>query len=398
MPVAAAAASLLPLRNPELIGFRPLDGGPVLAVGDWPEGCPRARAAGTPTSLAALYAPGPRRLPPAGARMAAAGPWLPYLAWAGLGEGGTPLISLPPPAPLSACMVKAEWMNPTGSHKDRMSPLVVARAVETGAPGIACASSGNAGLSLAAYAARAGLPCRVVVTASVPQAVRRALLAHGAQLVEAPDSPARWALLARMVREEGWYAATNYALPASGSSAWGVEGYRTLAFELAAEAPPEGWDAVLVPTARGDLISGLALGFAALHEAGLWPHQGPRLVAVEPFARLSAVLAGEARVTDSFAGTTRQLSTAGATTTDQALRAVRDTGGTAIAVPDAAAEAAQVELAARHGVLLELCAAATWAALHRLLDTGWLREGARAVLVGTSARDPAWLAPETTRQ
>ncbi|MBL6456551.1 pyridoxal-phosphate dependent enzyme [Belnapia sp. T6] len=378
-----------PLRNPRLIGFRSLAGGVVLPVGDYPEGCPEARAAGRPTSLAAVYADLPRALPPAGSRMAGAADWLPYCRWAGLGEGGTPLIALPPPHGVGAYAVKAEWLNPTGSHKDRMSPLVVARAVETGAAGIACASSGNAGISLAAYAARAGLPCRVIVTRAVPEAVRRALLAHGAEVSGTADSPARWRLLARLARE-GWYPATNYALPAAGSSPWGVEGFRSLALELAAEAPEGGWDALLVPTARGDLISGLRLGFEGLREAGLWPHAGPRLVVVEPFPRLSAVLTGRARISDDFPGRTAQASTAGNTATDQALRAVRESGGTAIAVPDEAATAAQAALA-RQGIFLELCAAAAHAAMASLREAGLLRPGERVAMIGTAAgtRDPA---------
>lgn len=374
-----------PTRNPALLGFRPLDGGPDLPVGDWPGGCPRARAAGAPTSLAAIYAATPRSLPPAGARMSAAAEWMPYLRWAGMGEGGTPLIDLPPHGGFARLAVKAEWMNPTGSHKDRMSPLVVARAMELGAPGVICASSGNAALSLAAYAARAGMACRVVVTAAVPEAARRALAMLGAEVLGAADSLARWDLVARLAREEGWYPATNHALPAVGSSAWGVEGYRSLAFELAAEAP-EGWDAVLVPTARGDTIWGLAAGFAALREAGLWPHAGPRLIAIEPIPRLSRVLAGEAATGGSFPGATRQASTAGATTTDQALRAVRDTGGTALVVDDAQADAAQADLASRHGIFLELCAAACFAAVPRLHVAG----GTRIAVIGTSwgSRDP----------
>lgn len=387
-----AGIAMPPLRNPKLLGFRSLTDGADYPVGDYPEGCPHGRAAGRPTSLAAVYAAAPRTLPPPGARMTAMAEWLPYLRWAGLGEGGTPLIPLPAPPPLGTYAIKAEWTNPTGSHKDRMSPLVVARAVEVGAPGIACASSGNAGLSLAAYAARAGLPARVVVTPAVPEMVRRALLAYGAEVLGAPDGLTRWRVLARLGREEGWYPATNYALPASGSSTWGVEGYKTLAFELAAEAPAGGWDAVLVPTARGDLIWGLFAGFAAMREAGLWPHDGPRLIAIEPFPRLSAVLVGEAPVTGNFPGTTRQASTAGNTTTDQALRAVQGSGGTAIAIGDAAAEAAQAGLASRHGIFLELCAAAAHAALPRLLAAGVLRAGERVVAIGTAAgqRDPGW--------
>jgi threonine synthase len=214
---------------------------------------------------------------------------------------------------------------------------------------------------------------------------------HGARVVGVADSLARWRV-ARQHAAEGWYPATNHALPAVGSSAWGVEGYRTLAFEIAAERP-EGVDAILVPTARGDTIWGLAAGFAALRDAGLWPHAGPRLIAVEPFARLSAVLDGAAGTTAEFPGSTRQASTAGSTTTDQALRALRNTGGAAMVVDDVAAEAAQAELAAGHGLFLELCGAACFAALPRA--AALLGEGARIVMIGTSAgaRDAAAAPP-----
>src|ERR687892_261855 len=99
MPVA------VPLRNPDLVGFRSLAGGDVLPVADHPEGCPAGRAEGRPTSVAAVYARSPRSLPPVGVRMDVMGAFLPYLAWSGLGEGGTPLIALTPPVPLGALFV-----------------------------------------------------------------------------------------------------------------------------------------------------------------------------------------------------------------------------------------------------------------------------------------------------
>ena len=370
-------------RNPALLGFRSLNGVAEYPVGDFPAGCPESRNAGLPTSVVARYGSLPATVPDSGARMAGAAAWMPFLRWPGLGEGGSPLIDLPPPAPLAEYRIKAEWTNPTGSHKDRMSPLSVARALERGAPGIACASSGNAGVSLAAYAARAGLPARVVVSEAVPPAARRILAAYGAEVVESAGGTARWQVLARMAQHEGWHIATNFALPASGSDAWGVEGYKTIALELAAECP-NGIDAVLVPTARGDLAWGIHIGFSQLRQAGLWPHVGPRLIAVEPFPRLQAVLAGTARSTDQFPGATKQASTAGATTTDQAVRAVRGSGGTAIAVEDDAALQAQAALA-RRGVLLELCAAAGHAAAPRLILRGDLGPGDRVVLIGTAS-------------
>src|SRR3954466_6983137 len=136
-----ASPAFSPTRNPDLIGFRSLAGGDLLPVADYFEGCPSGRALKRPTSVIGLYKRYPDQLPPRGVRMSEMGEWLPYLRWAGLGEGGTPLLDLPDPAPVDRLWLKAEWMNPSGSHKDRASPLVVARAVETGAPGVACASS-----------------------------------------------------------------------------------------------------------------------------------------------------------------------------------------------------------------------------------------------------------------
>ncbi|MCC7275660.1 MAG: pyridoxal-phosphate dependent enzyme, partial [Alphaproteobacteria bacterium] len=306
-------------------------------------------------------------------------------------EGGTPLLPLPGAARrhgLGSLLVKREAANPTGSHKDRMSPLVVARAVERGARGVICASSGNAAISVAAYAAAAGLPCRIVTTPALTDAYRRLLLRTGAEIAATERPLDRWALVARAVRDDGWFPATNYALPPVGSNPFGVEGYKTLAFELYLDPGP--LDAILVPTARGDLIWGIGAGYRMLAAAGLLHGQPPRLVAVEPLPRLEAVLAGRLDIRDTVAGSTLQFSTAGATMTDQALRAVRDSGGTAITVGDDAALAAQAALAAA-GIDLELSSAAAYAAVSSLVARGDLRRGDRVCLIGTagSAREPA---------
>ncbi|MDX1645171.1 MAG: pyridoxal-phosphate dependent enzyme, partial [Thermoanaerobaculia bacterium] len=82
----------------------------------------------------------------------------------GLGEGGTPLLRIERTAPDGLeVWLKQEAGNPTGSFKDRGLALAVSRARELGAPGVELPSAGNAGISLAAYAARAGLPCRVAL-------------------------------------------------------------------------------------------------------------------------------------------------------------------------------------------------------------------------------------------
>jgi threonine synthase len=334
-------------------------------------GCPRCASEGHASNLKLTYAGEGRglRLPEALA----------------LGEGGTPCVELPVLAQtmkLGRLTAKLEWCNPTGSHKDRMSARLIARARSCNAPLVVAASSGNGGLSVAAYAARAGLPTEIAVTAALAPSYRRAMAAHGARLFEAPDSLARWEHLARRVTE-GAFAATNYRLPAIGTDPFGIEGYKTLAAELAG---PEQPDVVIVPSARGDLLSGLRLGFEEI--GGVLP----RLVAVEPFPRLARVMAGE-DYRSRFDGRTAQVSIAGETVTFQALCALRATGGLAVPVDDNAARRAQARLAAC-GLHAELSAAATLAALDEIARDGRLA-GRHVILVltGSGLRDPGALDP-----
>jgi threonine synthase len=329
-------------------------------------GCPRCASEGHASNLKLTYTSEGRglRLPEALA----------------LGEGGTPCVELPALAQtmkLGRLTAKLEWCNPTGSHKDRMSARLIARARSCNAPLVVAASSGNGGLSIAAYAARAGLPTEIAITAALAPSYRRAMAAHGSRLVEAPDSLARWEHLARRVAE-GAFAATNYRLPAIGTDPFGIEGYKTLAAELAG---PEQPDVVIVPSSRGDLLSGLRLGF---EEAG---GVMPQLIAVEPFPRLARVMAGE-DYRSRFDGRTAQVSIAGETVTFQALCALRATGGLAVPIDDNAARRAQARLAAC-GLHAELSAAATLAALDEIASDGRLAgRHVTLVLTGSGLRDP----------
>lgn len=354
--------------TPRLTGMACLRCGEPWPVDEYDVGCPRCASAGHASNLRLTYTGDGRAIS------------LPYPDALSLGEGHTPSIELPKLAAelnVGRLSAKLEWCNPTGSHKDRMSAQLVARALDRGALCIAAASSGNGGLSIAAYAARAGLACEVASTEALAPSYRRAIEAHGATLVICADSMSRWAHLARRVGE-GAFAATNYKVPAIGTNPFGIEGYKALAGELAKEALP---DLVVVPTARGDLLSGLRLGF---EELGLGM---PTLIAAEPFPRLERVLAG-ADYRASFPGETRQSSIAGSTVTWQAVEALRVSAGRAVPVDDEGARAAQTRLA-HHGLHVELSAASALAALIMLAGEGALA-GCHAVLVltGSGFRDP----------
>lgn len=299
-----------------------------------------------------------------------------------LGEGGTPLLSLPAIAErlgLASLLLKDEGANPTGSHKDRMSAQVVARAINIGAPGIVAASSGNGGLSVATYAKVCGMPCEVVVTPALPGPYREALEQVGAILRIAADSRARWSYVQERVRRDGWLPATNYLTPPVGSHPFGVDAYKTIAYELLGDARAREADAIVVPTARGDLLWGIWRGLLDSRDAGLIKRL-PRLIAVDPFPRLSRVLHGE-DYRANFAGSSAMASINGSTVTNQAVKALEQSGGVAVVVSDAGAVSSR-QLLAQHGVDLELSSAAALAAIPAVTNReGWPR---KVVLIGTS--------------
>lgn len=282
---------------------------------------------------------------------------------------------------MATVFIKNEGQNPSGSHKDRMSCLTVTRARASGATTIVAASSGNGGASLALYAAATGLKCRIVTTPALSPIYRRAISMTGAEIVTASESLERWQLVARMVKEEGAFPATNYLDPPVGSNHFGLDGLKTIAYEIFEDVGAEMVDAVLVPTSRGDLIWGLAEGFNQLQAMGLITSV-PRLFAVEPFARISAVLGGM-KITGSFPGTTRLTSIGGSTVTYQAIEAIRATGGGAVVVDDAVVTSDQVRLA-RHGCFAELSSAATLTGLERLLNDRVISSGDKVALIATS--------------
>ena len=183
-----------------------------------------------------------------------------------LGEGDTPLIW--GPAFGRQVAFKCEFLNPTGSFKDRGSATLVAFLRSRRVTVAVEDSSGNAGASFAAYAAQAGIQARVFVPDSTSGPKREQIEMYGADLVAVPGprSTATDALL-RVLNapgNEAAYASHAY-LP------FNLAGYATLAYELVAQlgcAP----GCVLLPTGQGGLLLGVSRGFQALTSAGVISH------------------------------------------------------------------------------------------------------------------------------
>ncbi|MEJ1165505.1 pyridoxal-phosphate dependent enzyme [Variovorax sp. CCNWLW186] len=378
-PGTARARPPQPVRNPGLQGFRCLRCEAPYPLTLANDGCPACRATGVHAGLRASYRPesgGP--LP------------MPYTPGFTLGEGGTPLLEMPELARefgVARLALKDESSNPTGSHKDRMTAVGVAQALDFGAHTLVLASSGNAAISAAHYAWAAGLGCEVATYEGLPAAYARQLDALGARRYTFADNAGRWAFVRERSQHAGYFALTNYRLPALGSAPLAIEGYKPIALECLNEGGLP--DHIVIPTARGDLAWGIYAGFRDLLAAGRIARL-PRLWLVEPFARLSRVLAGGA-LNGAYPGHTAQFSTAGSTVTFLQWQAAVASGGGAVVVGDEQARAARQKLTAA-GVSAELCAAGGLDAVRQLREGGAIAGDAHVVLMLTAnaSRDPSW--------
>jgi threonine synthase len=372
-----------PQRNPNLRGLCCLRCARAFALVGAPLACPVCLARGHHISLRAQYTTAPDVTSQ-----------LPYLDGVKLGEGNTPLLAASAVGSslgLANLWVKDESRNPTGSHKDRMSAIGVTQALDRGAHTVVLASSGNAAISAARYARAAGLACEVATYSAMPEAYRADLARLGARCFEFVDNAQRWAFVAQRALKPGYFALTNYHLPALGSAPLAIEGYKAIAHEcFAAHCLPQH---VFVPTARGDLAWGIYAGWLELLEAGQIARL-PRIWVVEPFARLSQVLQGGSLHT-LYPGHTEQFSCAGHTTTYLQWEAAQASGGGAVVVSDAAARAARKVLQA-HAISAELCAAAAFSAAQQLLAKRQIASSDQVLVILTASakNDPSWPDPQ----
>jgi threonine synthase len=306
------------------------------------------------------------------------------------GEGDTPLVPCPHLGRrlgLTNLFVKNEGANPTWSWKDRLAAVGITTARACGASVVTVASSGNQAAAVAAYAAAAGLGSVVVTSGEPPPAFRVLMQVYGGVAVATPTVEDRWTLVARGVRDRGWFPVGGYVWPPLGSQPFAVEGYKTLAYEL---AEAFGWNArmtVCVPTAYGDALAGIWRGFRDLVRLG-WATGSPRLVAVEVGGSLTEAMArGLEGVPVQPRPASRALSIATPVSTLQALRAVRESGGAAITVDDDLLLRMQAWLAEEEGLYGELGSVAALAGATRLRDHGLTDGPIIAVLSSAGLKD-----------
>jgi threonine synthase len=306
-----------------------------------------------------------------------------------LGEGMTPLLPLHrlgAEIGLPQLYAKCEEMNPTGSFKDRLASAAVSAAKALfGAEVIASSSTGNAGVAAAAYAARAGIPCVILTTAGAAPPMLAQMQALGAHVLTVPDKAARWTVLGEGVRSHGWYPTSPFFAPPTGSNPFGIEGYKSLAYEIAEDLGWRAPDWMVIPVCYGDSIYGMWKGFRELQELG-WVDGMPRFVAAEIYGSLGAALAEGLEQVPMMQKPheTTALSISAPQSTYQALHALRASDGAAVTVPEAAFHAARDDLGRTEGLFVELSAASALAAVRQMRADGRIGPDDTVVCLNTA--------------
>jgi threonine synthase len=357
-----------------------------------PGGCPSCSAEDCPSNVAPVYSRmqslKPGKLSGDGLHRYAAQLPIPRERLVSLGEGSTPLIavnSLGRELGLRRLLVKDERRNPTGSWRDRFSALAVSQHLDSDVT-IGCAGGEALSASLTAYAARAGLRAVALVDARLEEGGRAldAIEWVGGRAVGVLGAEARWSLLADAERQLGWRAVTNRTTPPIGGDPIAIEGYRTIAFEIAEQLRWTAPDLVAVPAALGDGIQGIWRGFRDMAEWGTIDAI-PRMVAVEVGGAVASSLAGgKDWVAPSGDVNSLARSLAGITGTVQTLQAVVESEGLVVRVTDAELEAARILLGEAEGMWVELGAAAGLAAAQKLSSRGDIPARVQFVAVATT--------------
>jgi len=295
------------------------------------------------------------------------------------GEGMTPLLpGLRGAAPFH---LKIEYLMPSGSFKDRGTAVLANALLKLGVREVVEDSSGNAGASLACYAARAGLDCEVYTPASTSAGKLAQISAHGARLVRVPGSRDDTAVAVQEAATRRFYASHNW-------QPLFVEGMKTLGWELWEQLGFRAPDALVVSVGLGSSLLGTFYAFRGLVQAGEIDRM-PRLYAVQAAATAPIHRAFRAGAED-IAGMTPGTSVAEGVATGrpirrkEILRALRESGGGTAVASEEEILAAQRDLA-HEGLYVEPTGALTLAGARNLLVSGLLHPGeTNVVMLGGS--------------
>ena len=297
-------------------------------------------------------------------------------------EGNTPLVHAPRLSEELGLDVylKVEGANPTGSFKDRGMTMAITKALEAGSKVVVCASTGNTSASAAAYAARAGLTCGVVIPeGKIALGKLAQALIHGAKVVQIRGNFDEALTVVRHLGEVDGVAVVNSINP------FRIEGQKTASFEII-EVLGDAPDVHCLPVGNAGNITAYWKGYAEYEDLGRATRR-PRMLGWQAQGSAPIVLGEPVLHPETIATAIRIGNPA---SWDGAITARDESGGAIDMVSDDAILSAYRLLAATEGVFVEPASAASIAGLLRASDLGLVERGERVVctVTGHGLKDP----------
>jgi len=323
-------------------------------------------------------------------RYAAAMPILDGEFRASVGEGMTPLTELPHLAKeigAGRLYVKDEGLNPTASFKARGLCMAVTRAKALGLPGLCVPTAGNAGIALAAYAARAGVPARIYAPATTPPPILGSIRAYGAQLelVDGHIGDAGKATM-QFAKESGYFNVATVREP------YRVEGMKTMGYEVAEQL---GWalpDAIVYPTGGGEGTIGIWKAIGEMIEWGWLPSNTKRSKMViaqaagcQPLVRAFHEGADRATPWENPATHASGLRVPGPFGDRWTLRTLRESQGGAFAADEQSIRDATLHLASTSGIDAAPEGGCGMVVAKQMIETGLVARGSTVVVFNTGS-------------
>ena len=305
-----------------------------------------------------------------------------------LGEGYTPLLKakkLASELGLRQLWIKDEGQNPTGSFKDRGLSLAISRAKELGVKKVAIPSAGNAGGSLAAYAARAGIEAHVFMPRDTPTANQIEVKQYGAKLTLVDgliDDCGR--IIAEKKTAEGWFDVSTLKEP------YRVEGKKTMGYEIAEQLNWRLPDVIIYPTGGGTGLIGMWKAFEELEALGWINGARPRMVSVQASGCAPIVKAFDESRSTAEPWHNAQTVASGLRVPQAVgdflmLQVLRESGGTALSIGDDEMLAEIPLVGKAEGIFFCPEGAACVAALRRLVENGFIKPTDEVLIFNTAA-------------
>jgi threonine synthase len=331
------------------------------------------------TSAGPVHRPWPGLIEAYRDRMPIGDNWTPIT----LLEGGTPLIHAERLSELTGCTVhlKVEGLNPTGSFKDRGMTVAVTECVARGQQAVLCASTGNTSASAAAYAAKAGITCAVLIPqGKIAMGKLAQAVMYGARIIQVDGNFDDCLELARKITADfPTIALVNSVNP------YRIEGQKTAAFEIV-DALGTAPDVHALPVGNAGNITAYWKGYTEYHRDGL-SDRLPRMLGTQAAGAAPLVLGEPVKEPETIATAIRIGSPA---SWSGAVEAQQQSDGRFLAATDEEILAAYHLIARSEGVFVEPASAASVAGLLKSIEDGWVKRGSTVVctVTGNGLKDP----------